>query len=55
LEGLKAMGYSNEQINTIAKGIYVQSVQPSFMETFGGLASAGLQTLATPVGPFPSF
>ena len=50
LAGLKAMGYSNEQINTIAKGVYAQSVEPSFWETFGGMASTGLQAVANPAG-----
>lgn len=51
VEGLKAMGYSNEDINTIAMGIYTQPNLPSFAE----IAAAPLQALGTPAGIFPSF
>lgn len=51
LTELKDLGYSNEQINTITKEMYTQfEAEPSFMETLGGAASAGLQALATPAG-----
>lgn len=51
LTELKNLGYSNAQINTIAKEMYTQfETQPSFMGTLGGLASTGLQALATPAG-----
>lgn len=51
LTELKDKGFSNEQINNIAKEMYTQfETQPSFMETLGGVASTGLQSLATPAG-----
>jgi len=51
LAELNSKGFSNEQMNLLTKEMYTQyEAQPSFWETFGGMASTGLQAVANPIG-----